>query len=227
MKKMGNGQSFLTRAIVSRRVNFGEMDRIVELLTPQGKISAMAKGVRREKSKLAGGIEPFSLSEVTLVVGKGDLYTLSSAKMVRFFQGVLGDMEKLEFAGEMVRKAARAMGQVTHEDYFDLLQQGLMGIDEGVNLSLVRAWFWLNLAKMSGEEVNLYTDNTGEKLMVQRKYVWNFNERCFARSEAGNEVEMIKMMKILLSVKLAMARKIKGGEKYLVDIAKIGESLVS
>lgn len=48
-----------TRAIVLRRTNYGETDRILNLLTPEGKKSVLAKGVRREKSKLAGGIELF------------------------------------------------------------------------------------------------------------------------------------------------------------------------
>lgn len=38
-----------TRAIVLRRTNYGETDRILNLLTPEGKKSVLAKGVRREK----------------------------------------------------------------------------------------------------------------------------------------------------------------------------------
>ena len=43
-----------TLAIVLRRTDFGEADRIINLLTPGGKVSAMARGVRKPKSKLAG-----------------------------------------------------------------------------------------------------------------------------------------------------------------------------
>ena len=42
-----------TLAYVIRRTNYGEADRIINLITPEGKISAIAKGVRKEKSKLA------------------------------------------------------------------------------------------------------------------------------------------------------------------------------
>ncbi|HRQ86596.1 MAG TPA: recombination protein O N-terminal domain-containing protein, partial [Candidatus Saccharibacteria bacterium] len=45
-----------TRAIILRRTNYGEADRILQLLTPEGRKSAIARGVRKEKSKLAGGI---------------------------------------------------------------------------------------------------------------------------------------------------------------------------
>ena len=58
-----------TLAIVLRRTDFGEADRIVNLLTPSGKVSAMARGVRKPKSKLAGGIEVFALNEVVLIEG--------------------------------------------------------------------------------------------------------------------------------------------------------------
>lgn len=44
-----------TLAYVMRRTNYGEADRILNLITPEGKMSAIAKGVRKEKSKLAGG----------------------------------------------------------------------------------------------------------------------------------------------------------------------------
>lgn len=48
-----------TQAIVLRRTNYGESDRILNLLTPEGKVSVIARGVRKEKSRLAGSIELF------------------------------------------------------------------------------------------------------------------------------------------------------------------------
>jgi len=62
-----------TSAIVLRRTNYGEADRILQLLTPDGKRGVMAKGVRREKSRLAGGIELFAICEVVITDGKGEL----------------------------------------------------------------------------------------------------------------------------------------------------------
>ena len=56
-----------TLTIVLRRTDFGEADRILTLLTPEGKKTAIARGVRKPKSKLAGGIELFSLNEVVLI----------------------------------------------------------------------------------------------------------------------------------------------------------------
>ena len=76
-----NPRDLRTEAIVLRRTDYGEADRILQLLTPEGKKSVVAKGVRREKSKLAGGIELFSVSEVVIHEGKGDLGILTGAKL--------------------------------------------------------------------------------------------------------------------------------------------------
>ena len=68
-----------TKAIVLRRTNYGEADRILNLLTEKGLISAIAHGVRKEKSKLAGGIELFCVSDITAHEGRNNsLHTLTS-----------------------------------------------------------------------------------------------------------------------------------------------------
>ena len=51
----------------------------------------MARGSRKQKSKLASGIEPFALNEVVFLEGKTDLYTLSSSRMVDFYRYILQD----------------------------------------------------------------------------------------------------------------------------------------
>ena len=86
-----------TRAIVLRRTNYGEADRILQLLTLEGRRSVMARGVRKEKSKLAGGIELFAVSDVVLGEGKGDLGVLTSAKLVQFYRHILEDYDRLQF----------------------------------------------------------------------------------------------------------------------------------
>ena len=75
-----------TRAIILRRTNYGEADRILQLLTEQGRRSVIARGVRREKSKLAGGIELFAVSDVVIGEGKGELGVLTSARLVQFYR---------------------------------------------------------------------------------------------------------------------------------------------
>src|SRR5690606_14086211 len=95
--------SLRTRAIVLRRTDYGEADRILQLLTPQGRRGVLARGVRREKSRLAGGIELFAISDVVMTRGKGELNILTSARLVVFYRHILEDYETLQFAYEAVK----------------------------------------------------------------------------------------------------------------------------
>ena len=69
-----------TKAIVLSRVDYGDSDRIITILTPEyGKLSLMAKGVRKINSKLAGGIELFSVFDAGFVMGRGEIGRLTSS----------------------------------------------------------------------------------------------------------------------------------------------------
>ena len=68
-----------TKALVLRRTNYSEADRILNLITPEGKVSVIAKGVRKPKSKLAGSVEMFTLFEANLHFGRSEMGVLTGA----------------------------------------------------------------------------------------------------------------------------------------------------
>ncbi|MEJ0073760.1 MAG: DNA repair protein RecO [Candidatus Saccharibacteria bacterium] len=85
----------VTTGIVLTRVDYGEADRIITLITPdQGKLRLMAKGVRRIKSKLAGGIELFSVSNITFIRGRGDIGTLVSSRVLTHYGRIVSDLDR-------------------------------------------------------------------------------------------------------------------------------------
>jgi DNA repair protein RecO (recombination protein O) len=70
--------SFKTEAIVLRSIRYGEADRVLHLYTPgHGRLGAIAKGVRRTKSRLGGRLEPLSRVLLVLHQGRGELCTIS------------------------------------------------------------------------------------------------------------------------------------------------------
>jgi DNA repair protein RecO (recombination protein O) len=73
---------YATEAIVLRRTDFGEADRILTLFTPAyGKVRAIAKGVRRTTSRLAGHLEPFARTQLLLATGRElDIVTQAEAR---------------------------------------------------------------------------------------------------------------------------------------------------
>ncbi len=74
---------FKTEAIVLRSIRYGEADRILHIYSEdRGRLSAIAKGVRRVKSRLGGRIEPFARVNLILREGRGDLCTITGADTV-------------------------------------------------------------------------------------------------------------------------------------------------
>ena len=71
---------YKTEAIVLRTMELGEADRVLSVLTPRlGKLRVIAKGVRRPRSRIGGGLEPFSDVQLVLAVGRTfDVVTSSS-----------------------------------------------------------------------------------------------------------------------------------------------------
>jgi DNA repair protein RecO (recombination protein O) len=78
--------SLKTEAIVLRGIRYGEADRILHLYTPErGRVSAIAKGVRRSKSRFGGRLEPFFRLNLVLwepTRSKSDLLTVTSAETI-------------------------------------------------------------------------------------------------------------------------------------------------
>jgi DNA repair protein RecO (recombination protein O) len=75
--------SLKTEAIVLRGIRYGEADRVLHIYTPErGRLSAIAKGVRRAKSRFGGRLEPFFRLRLVLYEGRGDLLTVTSAETV-------------------------------------------------------------------------------------------------------------------------------------------------
>jgi len=73
--------SLKTEAIVLRGIRYGEADRVLHLYTPErGRVSAIAKGVRRAKSRFGGRLEPFFRLDLVLYEGRSDLLTVTSAE---------------------------------------------------------------------------------------------------------------------------------------------------
>jgi DNA repair protein RecO (recombination protein O) len=78
------GRSYKTEAVVLRSFRLGEADRVLHLYTlARGRVGAVAKGVRRTKSRFGARLEPLSHVEAILHEGRGELQTVTAADLVR------------------------------------------------------------------------------------------------------------------------------------------------
>lgn len=207
------------RAIVLRRTNYGEADRILQLLTTEGRRAVMARGVRREKSKLAGGIELFAVSDIVINRGKGELGILTSARLVTFYRHILEDYDRLQFGYEVVRQVAAATETVDEPEWFDVLQEVFAGLDVvTMPRQLVEAWFYLRLAALLGRELSLAHDVNGERIDADHRYSYDVSEQGLRASNNGElTADHIKFLRLLSGRSLKVLNQIGGVDAILPD----------
>src|ERR1700761_206484 len=124
-----------TEAVVLRSTRYGEADRIIHLYPPaRGRVSAIAKGVRRAKSRFGGRLEPFFRIQAELHEGRGELLTVTGALTVDPHPRLRADRRALDAAA----RACDAVGRLfetgePHPGVFNLLcrQLGLLDAQAG------------------------------------------------------------------------------------------------
>ena len=226
---MANARDVRTKAIVLRRTDYGEADRILQLLTPEGKRSVIARGVRREKSKLAGGIELFSVSDVLIHNGHSELGVLTGARLIEHYDGLVKDLDLIEQGGALMRQTNRLAEQVDSPEFFSIMQQSFRSMQKRVTedvggrwKDILRAWWGLNLQKIGGEEVNLRYDTNGEKLQAEQRYYWDGESMALCPANAGRiTAEHIKLMRIMVSGASELALKVKGADDLIDEVLYI------
>src|SRR5579859_7793505 len=89
-------RSYATDAVVLRSIRFGEADRVLHLYTSErGRVGAVAKGVRKTKSRFGGRIEPLSHVELMLHQGSGELQTVTGVDLIHHHQDARDDYYRL------------------------------------------------------------------------------------------------------------------------------------
>jgi DNA repair protein RecO (recombination protein O) len=132
-------------------MDLGEADRIVTLFSrDEGKIRAVAKGVRRTTSRSAGHLEPFTLTDVLLAVGR-ELDVISQADTLEAFRAVREDLERATHAYYL----AEVVDLLTEDrqenrGVFDILVQGLHDLAATNDARMVLVVFHLRLLEALG-----------------------------------------------------------------------------
>jgi DNA repair protein RecO (recombination protein O) len=94
------------RGVVLRTYRLGEADRIVAILTRgHGKVRAVAKGIRKTKSRFGGRLEPASHVDLLLYEGRGELDIVSQAETIDHFRPLRDDLDRLGRAVTMLEAA--------------------------------------------------------------------------------------------------------------------------
>jgi DNA repair protein RecO (recombination protein O) len=190
-----------TKGIILTRINYGEADRIITFLTPdQGKVTAIAKAVRKTKSKLAGGIELFSVSDIGYIIGKSEINTLISTRLIKYYADIVKDTERTAVGYDVIKIANKATEDKPEAGYFDLVEETFKALDDAnVQPQVARLWFDMHLLKLSGHGPNLTTDNKGQKLSPDSKYDFHLDQMGFVQPEGRKgsfNADQIKFLRL-------------------------------
>lgn len=221
----------VTTAIILRRTDFGEADRILTLLTPdQGKLRLMAKGVRRPKSKLAGGIELFSVSKISYIKGRGEIGTLVSAQLNTHYGEIVKDINRTMLGYDLIKRLDKTTEDVTESDYFELLQQAFVALNmPATAIDLIRMWFAVQLLRLGGHMPNLLTDMSGNKLDSSARYVFVYDDMTMAARDNGPyTADHIKFLRLAFGgAQPKLLQQVQGSEALIKDCIPMVQTMAA
>lgn len=193
-------QRVVTTGIVLRRTDYGEADRIVSVLTHNmGKVTCFAKAVRKPTSKLAGGIELFSVNDLTYIPGKGDMGTLVSSRVLDHFGDLLHDYDRMMYAYKALKAVDSLTEPTAGEQFFIVLREVLTGLnDAALPLEHVQLWFCVRLMTLLGSSPNLLTDPHGDSLAGGSMYRFDSEHMCFVPDDETGSFppDSIKLLRV-------------------------------
>ena len=224
-------KQLLATGIVLARTDFGEADRIVTFLTPDhGKLRLMARGVRKIKSKLAGGIELFSISELTFMYGKGEIGTLISCRLHKHYGQIVQNIDRVQQGYALLSAINKATEDEPEPAYFHLVQAALAALDDAdIPGPLIDAWFQAQLLRLGGHTPNLRTDSDGQVLKADEQYDFDLGSVAFRVSPHGHSgAKQIKILRLLFSDNQpAKLIQVQGVVDIIPDLAPLLQLLIN
>jgi len=180
--------TYKAQGVVLKRTNFGEADRLITFYTRfQGKIKALAKGVRRLSSRKRGSLEIFNLVEFLAVKGKG-LDLVTEVETLESFSGWRQNLKKVAIAYEFCEMVDRlTVEEAAQREVYDLLVDYLE-----------------RLSNTAEEQLGELTEKFGRELLImlgfwpeQKSFPSGFSVTNFIEQVIERELKSKNMIKKL------------------------------
>lgn len=147
----GEQRSYRAQGIVIRHREFGEADRILSLYTlEKGKVQAIAKGVRKIKSRKAGHLEPFT--QVILQLAKGrNLDVITQVDTIRNFENIKKNLiltAQASYVLEILDRFTYEEGE--NRPLYNLLIETLVRLDNGISPAIAVHYYEVHLMDILG-----------------------------------------------------------------------------
>lgn len=220
--------NYKTRGIIIKRTNFFEADRLLVIFTEKfGKVRAIAKGVRKPLSKLAGSIELFCLTDFLIAEGR-NLDIVTGAEIEKCFFNLRNHLDTTTTAYYI----AEIIDQMTaenqaHPRIFNLLIEVLENINESQS-DLMLPYFEFNFLSDIGYKPELEKCVECRKLINKDLYFSFENGGLVCANCRGLDIKIstntIKALRLILSSQLSKVKRIKKDKNLLKELENLGKS---
>ena len=221
--------NYKTSGIVIKRMNFSEADRILTILTDRlGKVKAIAKGVRKTRSHMAGSLEPYMLVDLQLHEGK-TFYIVTGASIITEYRNIHSDIKKTAeayFVGELIDKF---MEENQKSEVVLKLAKLVLDAIEKNEKSLIISAFELKIVEASGFKPEIYNCiHCKEKLLAGDNF-WDHIEggiicrTCQQKFHHGKKIsdEAIKVLRFIEQNNFSIVAKLKLDHETENEVDKI------
>ncbi len=147
---------YRTEALILRRSDLGEADRLMLLATPGGKRRVLARGIRKTTSKLAGHLELFTRAGLLLAIGRTfDIVTQSEIRDSHTtLRAELPRLSCAYYAAELYDRFSEEDDE--HPELYAVLAQTFAALDRSANPDLALRWYELRLLHLTGYRPQLH-----------------------------------------------------------------------
>jgi len=217
---------FSLEALVLSKEKIGEIDLLVELLTPKGKIWSIAKGAQKSRRRFVNLLEEFNFIKAHLrKTSKGKFLILEKADLKFLPESIRNDYRKyilVSYMGEILSKIGFPGLSV---DYFSFIKNLLKEIEKNEVLFLLKPFFELKILKFSGWAPELFhcvkCGYKPKKLFYLSIYEGGIV--CFKCKNGDSEILDFKALEILrelisMSVDFKKLQKIEGDLKKMINV---------
>lgn len=208
-------RNYQTDGLILRYYNVGEADRILTVLSSNlGKMSVVARSVRRGRSKLAGHLEPFSVVQLNLAKGR-KLDVVTGAQIKDSFTLEHGDLNQMALGHLFLEMSDKlSTERMVNQLLYDLLIEVLSEIPHA-ELDILRHYFYIKALAAIGQSPNI------EQVTGQGDYKFDLEQGAVlpADKSVGLPIDalVVKLWRVILTQPFEQIAKVNIPSQTLFD----------
>ncbi len=226
---------YRTLGIILKKEERGEADQVFTILTKDfGKLRVRGKAIRKIKSKLRAGAQPFYLSEIEFIQGKAHK-TLTDTILIEKFEDIRKDLDKLEIASRVAEVLDNLVkGEETDEEIWKLVLETFKKLDKSsIPHFLIYHYFFWNFLSILGYMPELKNCPLCQKKLTPTNIYFSPEQggvvcdNCFEKKGEKINPEIVKILRLLINKDWSVLSRLKIEPEYEEALEKVSEDYLS